>query len=257
MIASVDLLGVRIDNVTIDEVLECIDRFLNESELQLICTPNADHVVKAWHDAEFRSIINQSSLAIPDGMAVIYGSRLLGTPLQGNVAGRLLVPRLCERISRTGHRIFFFGAGPGVAQEAADQLTAQYPGLIVAGTFSPSYGFEADPIENARALAMINACNPDILLVALGAPKQEKWMAANRDLIGARVAIGVGGTFDIIAGRVREAPRVATRFGFEWLFRMVQEPRRLARRYLIDDQQFVRVVVSHWLRRRLVRPERT
>lgn len=253
MIASVDLLGVRIDNVNLDEVLDCIDRFLEEPNLTLICTPNADHVVKAWHDAEFRSIINQSGLAIPDGMAVIYGSRLLGTPLQGNVAGRLLVPRLCERAARTGRRIFFFGAGDGVAEEAAGRLREQYPGLIVAGTYSPPYGFESDPAENAKALATINASRPDILLVALGAPKQEKWIAANRAEIDARVAIGVGGTFDIIAGRVREAPRVATRFGFEWFFRMVQEPRRLTRRYLIEDQQFVRAVVSYWLRRRLLR----
>ena len=253
MIASVDLLGVRIDNVMIDEVLDCIDRFLDTPELQLICTPNADHVVKAWHDAEFRSIINQSSLSIPDGMAVIYGSRLLGTPLRGNVAGRLLVPRLCERTASTGSRIFFFGADVGVADEAAERLQEQYPGLVVAGTYSPPFGFECDPVENARALALINASRLDILLVALGAPKQEKWMAANRAQIEARVAIGVGGTFDIIAGRVREAPRVATRFGFEWFFRMVQEPRRLARRYLIDDQQFVRVVIGHWLRRRLLR----
>jgi N-acetylglucosaminyldiphosphoundecaprenol N-acetyl-beta-D-mannosaminyltransferase len=251
---QVDLLGVRIDDVTTDEVLQSIDRYVTEPQLRLICTPNADHVVKAWHDDEFRSIINGCDLAIPDGMAVIYGSRLLGTPLGGNVAGRLLVPRLCERAATTGYRIFLFGAAPGVAAEAARKLTSDYSGLQIAGTFSPPLGFERDSDANEHALSVVNAARADILLVALGAPKQEKWIVANRQRISASVAIGVGGTFDILAGRVREAPEWATRIGAEWLFRMLQEPGRLGRRYLIDDQEFVRATLGYWVRRNLRRP---
>ncbi len=250
---QVDLLGVRIDDTTTEETLQAIEAFLQGDRLHLVCTPNADHVVKARHDREFRDIINGADLAIPDGMAVIYASRLLGAPLRGNVAGRLLVPRLCERAAQRGWRVFFLGAAPGVAAEAARRLVARYPGLQVAGAYAPPLGFERDPRENQQAVDTVNAARPDVLLVALGAPKQEKWLARNREALEARVGIGVGGAFDIIAGRVREAPGWATRLGLEWCFRLIQEPRRLGRRYLIEDQEFVRAVLWFWLRRSLGR----
>jgi N-acetylglucosaminyldiphosphoundecaprenol N-acetyl-beta-D-mannosaminyltransferase len=200
-----------------------------------VCTPNADYVVRAQRDRDFRDSINAATLRVPDGMWVVYASRLAGRPLRATVTGRLLIPRLADACRQRGLAIGFMGAGPGIAASAAARLSEAYSGLVVSHTISPPMGFEVGSDVDRAIVAAIRADPPAVLCVALGAPTQELWMHAHQAVFPSTLLVGVGAGVDIIAGRFRTAPPWMTRFGLEWMFRLAQEPRRLARRYLIDD----------------------
>jgi N-acetylglucosaminyldiphosphoundecaprenol N-acetyl-beta-D-mannosaminyltransferase len=168
-------------------------------------------------------------------MWLVYASRIAGRGLHGTVTGRLLLPALAELAADKGLRVALFGAGAGIAQRVREVLTANHPRLQVVAAVTPPTPFQIGSVADQEAVDVIRETNPDILFVALGAPKQEVWMQRHAAELGGAVAVGVGGAFDIVAGRFREAPRWMTRHGFEWLFRLAQEPRRLAKRYLLDD----------------------
>ena len=245
---SVTLLGVRIHNVTRADVLREMESLISHRRRAIICTPNADHIVLCMRDAEFREIIESADLVVADGMAVIYASRILGTPLEENVGGRRLVPAFAELAAHKGYRIFLMGAGRGVARKAADNLTMWYPGLNIAGVLSPPYRDEFSEPENRWLVEQINKANPDVLFVGMGTPKQEKWLARNLWCLRVPVSIGVGAALDIIAGKTIEPPIWVTSVGLEWLFRLIQEPRRLWYRYLIRGPWFFYLVVRERLR---------
>jgi len=244
MYSAVKILGVKIHDVTLTDALKTMKSFIDSGKPHMICTPNVDHVIKAQRDPEFRSIIDSADLSIPDGMGIVYASKLLGQPLTGNVGGRLLLPAFCELASKEGYRIYLLGAAPGIASKAARLLGQRYPGLRVAGTHSPSYGFQIRGKEDQRAVKNIKTAKPQALFVAFGAPKQEKWIKFHLEELQVPVSIGVGYAFDVIAGRVKESPKWMTRVGLEWLFRLTQEPKRLWRRYLIDDPWFFYLIVK-------------
>jgi N-acetylglucosaminyldiphosphoundecaprenol N-acetyl-beta-D-mannosaminyltransferase len=168
-------------------------------------------------------------------MWLVYASRIAGRGLHGTVTGRLLLPAVAEVAADNGLRIALFGAGAGIAQRVGEVLMQRHPQLQLAGAVTPPTPFQIGSPSDQEAVDAIVETNPDILFVALGAPKQEIWMQRHAAELGGAVSVGVGGAFDIVAGRLREAPRWMTRHGFEWLFRLAQEPRRLARRYLLDD----------------------
>jgi N-acetylglucosaminyldiphosphoundecaprenol N-acetyl-beta-D-mannosaminyltransferase len=201
----------------------------------VVCTPNADYVVRAHRDRGWRAILQAADLRVPDGMAVVYAARIAGRPMRGTVTGRLLLPAIAERAATEGWEIALFGAGPGVAQAATVELRRRYPGLRIGAAITPSMGFVVGSPEDAEALRVIRETEARVVFVALGAPKQEAWMVAAAASLPDRVLVGVGAAFDIVSGRFREAPRWMTRWGLEWLFRLAQEPGRLARRYLVDD----------------------
>lgn len=200
-----------------------------------VCTPNADYVVRARHDEDFKTAIMSCDLRVPDGMWIIYASRLSRRPLRATVTGRLLVPAIAARAAKVGLSVALFGATDGVAAKAADVLRSHHDGLEVVAALSPPLQFRIGSPEDIGAIQIIKDAKPAVIFVALGAPKQELWIQAHRRDFPESVLIGVGAAFDIIAGRYREAPRWMTRTGFEWAFRLVQEPRRLAKRYLVDD----------------------
>lgn len=201
----------------------------------LVCTPNADYVVRARRDPLFRGAIQAADLRVPDGMAVIYAARLAGLNLRRTVTGRLLLPAVAARAASEGLSISLFGAGEGVAQQARDVLLERYPRLTVGVAISPPMGFEIGSPADVEAVARLRDAGSRVIFVALGAPRQEIWMATHRLDLADSVLVGVGAAFDILSGRFREAPEWATRIGMEWLIRLLQEPRRLARRYLVDD----------------------
>jgi len=205
----------------------------------IVCTPNVDHITQAQRDEEFRSIINSADLAIPDGMGVVYASRLLGTPLLENVGGRPLLVAFCGLAALKGYSVFFLGSMPGVAEKAADILKQRFKGLVIAGTYSPPIDFENIDSENAKALNRVVRAHPDALFVALGAPRQEKWMHRHLASLDVPVSMAVGSTFDVISGEVRKAPNWMTDVGLEWLYRIHQDPRRLGKRYLVSIPFFV------------------
>jgi N-acetylglucosaminyldiphosphoundecaprenol N-acetyl-beta-D-mannosaminyltransferase len=242
------ILGTPIDDVTMAEALDRIESFIiigrATGKNHQIATINADFVVKSLHDAELRLILQETDMATADGMPLVWSARLLGVPLTSRVTGVDMVPALAERAAQRGFSIFFLGAAPGVAEQAAAVLKQQYPGLRIAGVLSPS----AQAIQNndPTIVAACRAAQPDILLVALGNPKQEKWIARHADTLGIPVMMGVGGTFDFIAQITKRAPRWMQQAGLEWLHRLVQEPGRLWRRYAIDFIGFGYFFLWQW-----------
>jgi N-acetylglucosaminyldiphosphoundecaprenol N-acetyl-beta-D-mannosaminyltransferase len=227
--------GLTIHDVSFDETVRRITRWAAERSGGYVCTPNVDYVVRSRRDPEFRGAIQDARLRVPDGMWLIYASRLAGRGLHGTVTGRLLVPALAEVAASKNLRVALFGAGAGVVQRVKEVLVREHAQLRVVAAVTPPTPFTVGSAADQEAIDAIRNSNPDIVFVALGAPKQEIWMRRHTAELGGGVAVGVGGAFDILAGRFKEAPRWMTRYGFEWLFRLAQEPRRLARRYLVDD----------------------
>jgi N-acetylglucosaminyldiphosphoundecaprenol N-acetyl-beta-D-mannosaminyltransferase len=230
------ILGTPIDDINMGEALDQIERFIAAGRTSgrghQIATINADFVVKSLHDAELQRILQEADMATADGMPLVWSARLLGVPIEGRVTGADMVPALAERAAQKGHSIYFLGAAPGIAEKAAKILQQQYPGLQIAGIASPSV--EAVQNGDPTIIAACKAANPDILLVAFGNPKQEKWIYRHAQELGIPVMIGVGGTFDFIAGVTKRAPQWMQQSGLEWIYRLIQQPGRLWKRYITD-----------------------
>lgn len=218
-----DVLGVAFDNVTIDEAVDRALALLEEDGPHLVVTPNPEIVQRAEKDPEFAGILAQADLVLPDGVGVIYAAKILGRPLRARVPGIDFAAALLTRIAGTGTRLFLLGAAPGVAELAAVNLRAAYPGLVVCG-FHDGYFKEDRPVADA-----IREARADLVFVCLGAPKQEKWIAANGAAAGARLYVGLGGSLDVFAGKVERAPESFQRLGLEWLYRLLKQPSRIGR----------------------------
>ena len=239
------ILGVGIHNISTGQALSTIARWIdNRQKPRCVFTPNEDLIMKARRDDAFRRMLNNSDLAVPDGMAVVYASRVLGTALSGTVNGRLLARDLCQKAADRGWSVYFLGGRPGAAELAGKRMQQAHPALRVAGNHCPAFEFALGDEEDAKAVAAVRDARPDILFVALGSPKQEKWIAAHADAIMVPVSIGVGYAFDMLGGLVREPPGWTTRIGLEWLWRLAREPRRLWRRYLLEGMIFIGLVLK-------------
>ncbi|RRR65913.1 MAG: WecB/TagA/CpsF family glycosyltransferase [Candidatus Viridilinea halotolerans] len=242
------VLGVPIDNLTMDEALARCDEFIADGRTTgrtyQIATVNADFVVNSLHDPELRRILQEADMSTADGMPLVWASRLLGGALPGRVTGADMVPALARRAAEKGYSIFFLGARPGVAAQAAAILQQRNPGLKVAGVYSPP---PASILEmDTTALDLVKQARPDILLVAFGNPKQEKWIRMHAPELPVPLAVGIGGTLDMIVGVTRRAPSWMQTVGLEWLYRMAQEPRRLVKRYLHDFAYFGYFFFQQW-----------
>jgi N-acetylglucosaminyldiphosphoundecaprenol N-acetyl-beta-D-mannosaminyltransferase len=242
--------GVRFDVVTRLQALETMAAFVQQGGAHLVCTPNLDHVVQCRADLAFRDTINRSSLAVADGMGVVYASRLLACPLPENVGGRLLCVEFCRLASRRGYRVCLVGGAPGIAEKAAEALCRNFPGLRVVGAFAPPMGFDVEGPESDGCVERIRRCSPHALFVAFGAPKQEMWLSRNRHRLGVPICMGVGYAFDLLAGKSPAPPSWMTRTGLEWAFRLWHDPGRLAKRYLWRDLRFFPILLSEVARRR-------
>ncbi len=208
---------------------------------RFVVTPNVDHAVMFQHRADLRSAYSQASLVLADGAPIVLAARLVGRNLPERVAGSDLVPGLFAAAQKP-LRVFLLGAAPGVAQQAARQITKNWPQIEVVGTYSPPLGFENDDAENARIVAMVNASETDLLILGLGAPKQELWIHRHHDQLHAKVALCVGATIDFLAGHRSRSPVWMQRAGLEWLYRVCSEPRRLISRYAHDAWIFPQLV---------------
>ena len=224
---SITILGVRVDDVTYEETLARIEAFIQEDRPHQVVTVNPEFIVAAQSDAEFREILNGADLALPDGIGIVWASRLLNRrrPLRERVAGSDLVPRVAALAAGRGCRLFLLGAAPGVAKAAAERLRAQYPGLTIAGTHAGS----PSPDEEDGIVALVREARPHVLFVAYGAPAQDRWIARNLARLGVPVCMGVGGAFDFIAEVAVRAPVWMQRLGLEWLHRLWREPWRWRR----------------------------
>lgn len=221
----ITLLGVRIDNVTMDETLAQIAAFVQEGGPHQIVTVNPEFVMTAQKHQAFAAALRSAELAVADGAGLTLAARWTGQQLRGRVAGVELCERLARLSEQHGWRIFFLGAAPGVAEEAATALSRRFPGMKLAGTFAGTHHPAHEPEIRQRILDS----KPDILLVAYGAPAQDLWIARNQPQLHIPVAIGVGGTFDYLSGRVLRAPVWMRNLGLEWLFRLIRQPWRWKR----------------------------
>jgi N-acetylglucosaminyldiphosphoundecaprenol N-acetyl-beta-D-mannosaminyltransferase len=252
---QVTLFGCQIDRVRMPGAVSRVYRLLatRNGSCRYVVTPNVDHVVMLERHEGLRTAYDGADLILADGMPVVLASRLLGRSLPERVSGADLVPALFEAAQqRGGLRVFLLGAGPGVAEKAAVRIEERWPAVDVTGTYCPPLGFENDPHENTTILTQIAAAQPDIVVVGLGAPKQELWVHAHREQIDAGVALCVGATIDFLAGHKSRAPLWMQKAGLEWLHRVATEPRRLLGRYLRDAWRFPRLVWREWTNRHAV-----
>jgi N-acetylglucosaminyldiphosphoundecaprenol N-acetyl-beta-D-mannosaminyltransferase len=234
----VNILGVGISAIDLQRAVGEIERWIVGGIAHYVNVCTVHTVMECQNDARLRQIINASGLSTPDGMPLVWLSWLNGHRDAGRVYGPDLMLALCDRSRTTGHRHFFYGGAPGVAELLVRKLEARFPGIPVAGTHSPPYG-ATDAEEDREVLGAINGAAADIVWVGLGTPKQDYWVSRHRALLSAPVLIAVGAAFDFHAGLLRQAPRWMQRSGLEWLFRLLQEPRRLAYRYLVYNPLFV------------------
>ncbi len=240
---GVDILGVRVDDATYDDLLAAVDAYVAEGRPHQIVTINAEMLVAAYDDPAFRRVLNAADLNVADGAGVMLAARLLGRPLRQRVTGSDGIYHLAAHCARRGYRPFFLGAAPGVAETVARRLCALNPALEVAGTYAGS----PRPEDEAEVIGRVRAAAPDLLFVAYGVPAEEKWIARHRERLGVPVMIGVGGTFDFVAGVTRRAPPWMRRVGLEWLYRLLREPWRWRRQLALP--RFVGLVVAQRLGR--------
>jgi N-acetylglucosaminyldiphosphoundecaprenol N-acetyl-beta-D-mannosaminyltransferase len=233
------ILGVPVDAVTQDEVVDWIAGAIRGSTPRQVATVNPEFVMRAQHDRAFAAVLEQADLCLPDGAGLLWAARRLGFRLPARVTGVDLIQALAHRAAREGWRVFFLGAREGVAEAAAAVVRAQNPGLVIAGTLSGS----PEPSSDEEVVGMVRQARPDLLLVAYGAPAQDLWISRNLAKTGARVGIGVGGAFDFISGRSRRAPLWLRERGLEWLHRLWREPWRW-RRMLALPAFALRVALS-------------
>ncbi|MDX1947213.1 MAG: WecB/TagA/CpsF family glycosyltransferase [Pirellulaceae bacterium] len=256
MCARIQLFGVAIDPLRMEQAVRQIQAWVaaDEPRCRYVVTPNVDHVVMLQHHAGLQAAYRDAGLILADGAPVIWSARLLGKPLPGRVAGSDLVPALFAAADENRPlSVYLLGAAPGVGERAAANIERRWPAVRVVGHYSPPLGFEKDEAENEAILAKIAAARPDVLILGLGAPKQELWISRHHGQIAARAALCVGATIDFLAGEKARAPLWMQDAGLEWLHRVLSEPRRLARRYARDAWIFPRILFREWWQTRLAR----
>lgn len=231
MNSSTNILGVHVSNLSMEEAVEQAYCFLSQDKLHTIFTPNSEIIMEAYRDKEFCSCLNQADLLTPDGIGVVYAAKLLKTPLKERVAGYDLTVALLEKMRHTEFTVYILGGKPNVPESAKERMESLFPGIRIVGTHD-GYFQDDTPILNE-----INRLHPNLLLVCLGAPKQEKWIMKNKEKLNVNLAIGAGGSVDVFAGTVKRAPDFFIRHGLEWLYRLLKQPSRLIR--MLDLPKFI------------------
>ena len=255
-VTRADILGVKVSAIDMEMALTTVDEWIRHSEPNYVCVTTVNSIVESLHDEGLRRIHNSAGLVTPDGMPLVWLSRLKGHRRVSRVYGPDLMLRLCERSIERGYRHFLYGGRPGVAERLADRLERRWPRLRIVGKRAPDFlpgSFQYRPLssgEDAALVEEINASGADIVWVGLGSPMQERWMADHVGHLRASALIGVGAAFDFHAGIKRQAPRWMQRSGLEWSFRLMMEPRRLWRRYLIGNSKFIWLVFLQAVGRR-------
>ena len=241
---EIDLLGVPLHSITEEQCVDHIVRELAAGRGGTVVTPNLDHLRRLCRDEEFRGLCERASLRVADGRPLLWASRLQRTPLPGVVAGSNLIHSLSRAAGERELRVFFLGGDPGTAEDAARILARRNPGLVVAGSTCPEVGFDRDEARMNALVEEVRESRADIVYVALGSPKQERLIERLRNELPGAWWLGIGISFSFVSGAVKRAPRWMQKTGLEWVHRLTQEPRRLARRYLIDGLPFALYLLS-------------
>lgn len=243
--SRIKFLNTEVDNLTMNEAVQKIEQLILSKKPSYVVTPNVDHIVKLEKDKEFQEVYKEADLILTDGMPLIWISKMKKTPIKEKVSGSDLFPEVCKLAAHKGYKVFLLGAAEGVAARAAENLKEKYKGLNVVGTYSPSYGFEKKEDEIQAIIKMINEVKPDVLAVGLGAPKQEKFLYNYRKQLNVPVSLAIGASIDFEAGNINRAPKWMQHIGLEWFYRLCKEPKRMFKRYLVDDMKIFRLVFKY------------
>lgn len=243
--SKMKFMNTEIDNFTMEETLDAVDNIIKQNKCAYVVTPNVDHIVQLEKDKELQAVYKNASLVLTDGKPLIWISKLYRTPIKEKISGSDLFPLVCKMARDKKYKMFFLGAAEGVADKAAENLKKRFPGLNVVGTYSPKYGFEKDKKMLQEIIEMIKEKKPDILIVGLGCPKQEKFMYNYCKELQVPISFGLGASFDFEAGNIKRAPKWMSSHGLEWLYRIFQDPKRLAKRYLVDDIAIVKLIFKY------------
>jgi N-acetylglucosaminyldiphosphoundecaprenol N-acetyl-beta-D-mannosaminyltransferase len=237
----VDVLGVRISAIDMAQAVAEVSRWITDGERRYVCVTGVHGVMESQRDPALRRIHNESGLTTPDGMPMVWAGRRAGAGHMTRVYGPDLMLELCALAAERGWSSYFYGGREGVPELLAERLSARFPGLKVAGTYSPPFR-PLTPAEDDEVVARINDAAPDLVWVGLSTPKQEHWMAAHVGRLHVPALLGVGAAFDIHAGLLPQAPPLLQRNGLEWAYRLVKEPKRLWRRYVYGNPRFVAAI---------------
>lgn len=234
-------MNTYIDNVTEAEAIEHVERCIIDRIIGHVITPNVDQIVRMENDPYLKEICDNAELILVDGHPLMWIAKWYGRPIKQKICGSDLVPHLCSIAALKGYRVFLLGAAEGVAEKAARVLENDYPGINISGTYSPPFGFEKDEKEIERINDLLRASNSDLLFVGMGVPKQDIFIYENKDKYGIPMSFSVGATIDFIAGEQKRAPKWMTNHGMEWLYRLFSNPKRMFKRYIIDDMKIFRL----------------
>lgn len=239
------LLNTHVNNVTIEEAVDAVEGLLKQKKNAYVMPINVDVVMKIEEDPYLQQIAEEADMVLVDGTPLVWIGKYHGHPVKEKVSGSDLVPRLCQMCAQKGHSLFILGGKDGVADRAKARLEQDYPGIRVVGTYAPPLHFEKNEAELEKTNAVISAAAPDLLVVCLGCPKQEKFIYENRDKYTAGVSVCAGATVDFLAGNVKRAPKWMSDCGLEWFYRFTQEPKRLFKRYFVDDMKILRLIKKY------------
>lgn len=239
------LLNTYINNMDMDETIDAIETMLDGEGKNYIVPINVDVVMKIENDSYLKEIIDNADLVLIDGKPLVWISNWHNRPIKAKISGSDLVPLLCERSLKKGYTIFLIGGRDGIAQKAKARLEKELSGIKIVGTYAPPFGFETDVREIKKINQMITAVHPDLLIACFGCPKQEKWIYENYKKYDAKVSICAGATVDFLAGNVARAPHWMSDHGLEWFYRFMQEPKRMFKRYFIDDVKIIKLILKY------------
>lgn len=243
--ARMKFMNTEVDNLTMEEALQEVDKLIIQKRNAYVVTPNVDHIVQLERGGELCEVYKNADLILTDGKPLIWISKWYGMPIKEKISGSDLFPQLCALAAEKGYRMYFLGAAEGVAAKAAVNLMKRFPGLHVVGTYSPPFGFEKDEAEMEKIKRQIKEAAPHVLIVGLGCPKQELFILHHKDELGVPLSLGLGASLDFEAGNIKRAPKWMADRGLEWLFRITQDPKRMAKRYLVDDRKIVGLAIKY------------
>jgi N-acetylglucosaminyldiphosphoundecaprenol N-acetyl-beta-D-mannosaminyltransferase len=234
-------LNTYVNNIDMAEAINAIEYMISDDKKHYIVAVNVDVVVKIEDDKYLKEITDNADIVLVDGQPLVWISRWYNRPVKTKISGSDLVPLLCEEAAKNGHSIFIIGGRDGVALEAKKRLEKKYRGIQIVGTYAPPLGFEKNEDELNKINTMISNAHPDLLIACFGCPKQEKWIYENYQKYDARVSVCAGATVDFLAGNVNRAPKWMSEHGLEWFYRFLQQPKRMFRRYFIDDLRIIKI----------------
>lgn len=235
-------LNTCVNNITMDEAIQNINNMISQDKKSYVVAVNVDVIMKIEQDEYLKKISDEADMTLIDGKPLIWISKLKKTPIKEKISGSDLVPKLCELAADKEYTIFILGGKEGIAEKAKQELEKKHPTIKIVGTYSPTIGFEKNSKELNSINKMISKQKPDLLFACLGCPKQEKWIYENIDKYDAKVSICAGATVDFLAGNVKRAPKWMSNHGLEWFYRFLQEPKRLFKRYFIDDMKIIKLI---------------